>query len=222
MSTEDYPVHSSVDVHAGETIYRTDNWWKAAVTNSYEAGESEIAIYLWHRNDEWTQKNKYQVKTAEAWNSDKQLVNEYLSGGGKQVDAQDDFPVSDYYRVARGETVFQTDDWWKAIVTINQKGSYETQEVIVYLWQQVDGDWRRRQKYAIKDVDDWQEDKAAVDALLDEDATPAEPKIKSAARADSVDEQEEPGVDAGGEDILDDVQAEFKELHLGNEAGEKT
>lgn len=217
MAKGGYPVHSSIDVHAGETIYRTDDWWKAAVTHSYDSGEPEIAIYLWHKDDDgWTRKNKYHVKTAEAWKSDRQLVDEYLSGGGKEVDAQDDFPVSDYYHVARGESIFKADDWWKAIVTIDQKGSYETQEVIIYLWQQVDGDWRRRQKYAIKDVDDWQDDQTAVDALLDEDVEPTEPEVTSAARTDSVNEQGASSVDASGEDILDNVQAEFKELHLGS------
>lgn len=215
MVKGNYPVHSSIDVHSGKTVYRTDDWWKAAVTHSYESGDPEIAMYLWHKDDGWTRKNKYHVKTAEAWKSDEKLVKEYLSGGGKEVNSQDDFPVSDYYQVARGESVFQTEDWWKAIVTIDKKGSYETQEVIIYLWQQVDGDWRRRQKYAIKDVDDWEEDQTAVNALLDEDVESTESEIKSVARAESINEPEARNVGTAGDDILDDVQAEFKELHLG-------
>lgn len=217
MTKGGYPVHSSIDVHAGETIYRNGDWWKAAVIHSYDSGDPEIAIYLWYRYDDgWTRKNKYHVKTEEAWTSDKQLAEEYLSGGGKQVDAQDDLPVSDYYHLDRGESIFQADDWWKAIVTIDQKGSYETQETIIYLWQQVDGDWRRRQKYVIKDVDDWQEDLTTVSALLDGDVTSAEPEVKSTAGNSSENERAEFSVDTDGEDILDDVQAEFKQLHLGS------
>jgi len=213
----DYPVHADVTVHSGKTIYRTDDWWKAAVVHSYDGGEPEIAIYLWHRDDDWSQKNKYHVKTTDAWQADKKLIEEFLSGGGSTVSDQSSFPVSDYYRVSHGESVFQTDGWWKAIVTIDQKGSYETQEVIIYLWQKDDGDWRRRQKYAIKNRDDWSTDRDAVDALLTEDAE------QVADMADEVPTNKETNTIASDTpssesdaDILADLEAEVKELHLGS------
>ena len=213
----DYPVHADVTVHSGKTIYRTDDWWKAAVVHSYDGGEPEIAIYLWHRDDDWSQKNKYHVKTTDAWQADKKLIEEFLSGGGSTVSDQSSFPVSDYYRVSHGESVFQTDGWWKAIVTIDQKGSYETQEVIIYLWQKDDGDWRRRQKYAIKNRDDWSTDRDAVDALLTEDAE------QVADMADEVPTNKETNIIASDTpssesdaDILADLEAEVKELHLGS------
>ena len=213
----DYPVHTNVTVHSGETIYRTDDWWKAAVVHSYDGGNPEIAIYLWHRDDDWSQKNKYHVKTTDAWQADKELIEEYLSGGGSTVSDQSSFPVSDYYRVSHGESVFQTDEWWKAIVTIDQKGSYETQEVIIYLWQKDEGDWRRRQKYAIKNRDDWGADRDAVDALLTED------KEQISEMADEKSADNEPNTDLSDipssesdSDILADLEAEVKELHLGS------
>ena len=80
--------------------------------------------------------------------------------------AGQEFPVSDYYEVGAGETVFQSGDWWKAIVKIVQKGSYETKEAIIYLWEKTDGEWRRRQKYAIKSEEKWQEERTAVESVL--------------------------------------------------------
>jgi hypothetical protein len=220
MVSTRYPVHPDVTVHSGETIYRTDDWWKAAVTHSYGDSDPELAIYLWHRDDDWSRKNKYHVKTAEAWHEDKDRIEQYLEENGQPVDDQSSFPVSDYYNLSEAETVFQTDDWWKAIVSIDQKGSYDTHEVIIYLWQQVDGDWRRRQKYAIKNLDDWSDDRDTVDALLDDDQTAATAEVtprdakatasSSATRSDA------------DEDILADVEAEVKDLHLGSGVGEES
>lgn len=228
-----FPVHSSIDVHSGNTIYRTNDWWKAAVLHSYDGGEPEIAIYLWHSDDDWSRKNKYHVKTAEAWESDKKLIEQYLSNEGQPTESQEDFPVSDYYRVTQGETVFQTDGWWKVILAIDQKGSYETHEVIFYLWQRVDGDWRRRQKYAIKNLGDWEDDRQAVDAIVDEKTTESarnqetlEETIEGFEEIHSVSRvKQSDGVsanqssdDAAEGGILEAVQSEVKELHLGTEA----
>jgi hypothetical protein len=216
-----YPVHPDVTVHSGETIYRTDDWWKAAVTHSYGDSDPELAIYLWHRDDDWSRKNKYHVKTAEAWHEDKDRIEQYLEENGQPVDDQSAFPVSDYYNLSEAETVFQTDDWWKAIVSIDQKGSYDTHEVIIYLWQQVDGDWRRRQKYAIKNLDDWSDDRDAVDALLDDDQTAATTEVTPRDDAKATASSGATRSDAD-EDILSDVEAEVKDLHLGSGVGEES
>jgi hypothetical protein len=132
------------DVHSYDTTYRTDDWWKAAVTHSYGSGDLGVAVYLWHKDEDWTRRNKYNIKTAEAWRSDKHLIEQYLRGDGRAVSSQEQFPVSDYYNVSQGKTALQTDEWGKAVNLIDQKGSYEAEEIIIYLWQQVDGNWRRR------------------------------------------------------------------------------
>lgn len=225
MSQQEFPVHSNVQIHEANTIYRSDDWWKAAVRHSYgsaESGELAIAIYLWHRDEDWSRKNKYRVRTTEAWQSDKLLIEQYLSGDGQPISSQDVFPVSDYYRVSQGETVFQTDEWWKAILLVDQKGSYETEEVILYLWQQVDGDWRRRQKYAIKDVDDWKDDRDAVDDLIEAGESEEIERVHSADRVEGTESAPDAGREAstptGNDGLLKEVQSEFKELHLGDEA----
>jgi len=166
----DAPVHDSLTVVEQENIYQNDEWWKAAVTYTFDDSDStETAVYLWHNDDddaEWTRKNKYVIKTVEAWATDKEIIESLLTekSSGK---ASDEFPVSDYYNVATGVSVFQSDGWWKAIVNIDEKGSYETDEVMVYLWQERDGDWRRRQKYTIKDQESWEEERTAIESVLE-------------------------------------------------------
>lgn len=161
------PVHESLHVVNSSDIYRNDDWWKAVVR--YKFGRSddheETAVYLWNNDDGWTRKNKYVIKTTDAWETDKTIVDRLFSDPSS-VTPEDTLPVSDYYEVAAGETVFRSDNWWKAIVKITKKGSYETEEVMIYLWQETDGDWRRRQKYTIKSEERWQEEAEVVGSIL--------------------------------------------------------
>lgn len=164
-----YPVDDKLTVQRGEDIYRNDKWWKAVL--QYYFGENtesqEMAIYLWHNDDErgWTRKNKYVVKTLEAWEEDQDLLAT-VREAPSDSDADDHFPVNDFYTVGAGETVFKTDEWWKAIVRVEQKGDYETEEYNIYVWQKQDDSWRRRQKYAIKRFDDWDDERSVVSSML--------------------------------------------------------
>jgi len=166
------PTSKSLHVVDSEDIYRNTDWWKAVVRYQFDVNKEydEVAVYLWHNDDGWTRKNKYVVKTPEAWETDKTVVNRLFSDSVTEV-SDEDFPVSDYYEVAAGETLFQSDDWWKAILKISKKGSYETEEVMIYLWQNVDGDWRRRQKYTIKSLDSWKEESEVIESIVDAPTT---------------------------------------------------
>lgn len=166
------PVHDSLYVLDSKDIYRNEEWWKAVVRYTFDKGDDydEAAVYLWHKDDDWTRKNKYVIKTTEAWETDKVIINQLFSSPSPEA-VGDNFPVSDYYEIAAGETIFQSDGWWKAILRISQKGSYETEEVMVYLWQEVDGDWRRKQKYTIKSEERWTEEVMIIETVLDFDAT---------------------------------------------------
>ena len=197
-AASEVPVHQSLNVVNVSEIYRTKEWWKAAVRYQFDDdGEyNETAVYLWHDDDGWTRKNKYVIKTEEAWKTDKTIIDQLFTG--EITSAPDEsLPVSDYYEVGAGETVFQSDGWWKGIVKIVQKGSYETEEVMVYLWQQTEGDWRRRQKYTIKDKESWQEEIEAIEAVLDRTQT---------SKAESEDAR-------SGSDETDKQISEFKQLN---------
>jgi len=161
------PVHESLHVANSSDIYRNDDWWKAVVRYKFDRSDNyeETAVYLWNNDDGWTRKNKYVIKTIDAWETDKAIVDRLFSDPSS-VMPDNALPVSDYYEVAAGETVFRSDDWWKAIVKISKKGSYETEEAMIYLWQETDGDWRRRQKYTIKSQERWQEEAEVVESIL--------------------------------------------------------
>lgn len=168
VSDDSYPVHSSVTVEESVDIYRNSEWWKAAVRHSTGRSDSTaVAIYLWHDDGSgWTRKAKYNIKNPDAWKMDAELVTTYLKTEVSNLTAAPEFPVNDYYSVAGGETIFQTKDWWKGIVVIDEKGGWETHEVIIYLWQRSEEEWKRRQKYTIKDESAWQEDREAVNELF--------------------------------------------------------
>lgn len=164
----DVPVHDSLRVVKATTLYQAGEWWKAVVTYGFESDSeaTETAVYLWHKNGgSWTRKNKYVVKTPEAWAADRELIDQFIQSD-RPLTETTAFPVSDYYTIGVGETVFQTDEWWKAIVNVTEKGTYETNEVMVYLWQERDGEWRRRQKYTIKSVSNWEEEREVIDEHL--------------------------------------------------------
>lgn len=167
-STSNLPVHDALEIIDTTHVYHHEEWWKAIVTYQYEDTETiETAVYLWHNDDddEWTRKNKYSIKTPSAWSTDRQIISSYIQADTPD-NTTDSFPVSDYYTVATGKTVFNDNGWWKAIVCVSEKGTYETDEVMVYVWQKENETWRRRQKYAIKSVSDWEEEKAIIDNHL--------------------------------------------------------
>lgn len=174
-----YPVHDRLVVLSGEDIYKTARWWKAVVQYQVDNSDyQETAIYLWHNEDDsWTRKNKYVIKTSSAWEEDKEVISTLWTAetgdGSSDIDSPEELPVSDYYSVSHGTTVFNNEEWWKAIVRIKAKGDYETSEVIVYLWQQSDDEWKCRQKYAIKDLDDWDEEASLISQFVEANHRPA-------------------------------------------------
>lgn len=172
----EYPVSDALRVVNAETIYRTDEWWKAFVSYRYKDGQNsdsvDRAVYLWHNDSEdWKRKQKYLVRSQETWATDREYIEELLSADSGDP-ANYDFdessiPVSDYLTVGDAVTVFKTDDWWKSVVRIDEKGDWTTREVVVYVWQATEGDWRRRQKYAIKRKSDWEEEAEVISKHLE-------------------------------------------------------
>jgi hypothetical protein len=168
MSSSDIPVSDSLYVTAFENIYKQDEWWKAVVRYGFdaEATTTETAVYLWHNDGEgWTRKNKYVIKTTEAWETDRAVITELLQTD-RPSQTTTEFPASDYYTIGASTTIFQSDGWWKAILNVVEKGSYETDEVMIYVWQQVDDEWRRRQKYTIKTLSNWKKEREIVDRFI--------------------------------------------------------
>ncbi|HDI07024.1 MAG TPA: hypothetical protein ENF76_01510 [Candidatus Bathyarchaeota archaeon] len=71
-------------------------------------------------------------------------------------------PLSDFYKVIDYVTIFKNDKWWEAVVVIE---SYGRRSIAMYLWQFRDGTWKRKHKFHIRSVDEWNKVKTAVDQL---------------------------------------------------------
>lgn len=78
-----YPVDDTLDVVDGTTLFKDDDWWKAAVVFEGYYDDEELSLYLWRNEDgEWKRKQKYNVKSQDDWEDEKEvmdeLVDEYL------------------------------------------------------------------------------------------------------------------------------------------------
>lgn len=73
------------------------------------------------------------------------------------------FPVHEEISVLDGKTIFKTDEWWKAAIIAE---GYHDPDILIYLWRNDGGSWKRKQKYKAKSPDKWENEKKIVDALV--------------------------------------------------------
>lgn len=73
-----------------------------------------------------------------------------------------DYPVHSQLDVLDGKTISKNEEWWKAAILYERYG----RKIGVYLWHKEDGDWKRKQKYVVRSLDDWTKDRAAIEGLL--------------------------------------------------------
>ena len=76
-----------------------------------------------------------------------------------------DFPVAENLKVLAGKTLSKSGGWWKAAVLVEERGRLQ---VRLYLWQNKDGEWKARHRFAIKNGEDWTQLKAVIDELFAE------------------------------------------------------
>lgn len=77
-------------------------------------------------------------------------------------------PVSDFYKVVDYITIFKSKKWWEAVVVFE---SFGRRLIGLYLWQNRNGVWKRKHKFNIRNPDEWNKLKSAVEQLV--------PKISS-------------------------------------------
>jgi hypothetical protein len=75
----------------------------------------------------------------------------------------EDFPVHEMVDVHEAETIFKTTQWWKAVLLYE---GYGEMKIGVYLWQNTDDGWRRRQKFSVRSRENWERDKEPIETLL--------------------------------------------------------
>jgi len=72
-------------------------------------------------------------------------------------------PLWESYKVIDYVTIFKSNKWWEAIVAIESFGS---RSIAMYMWEFRDGKWKRKHKFSIKNVDEWNKVKNSVEQLL--------------------------------------------------------
>jgi len=82
--------------------------------------------------------------------------------------ARDDekVPIIAPLKVLNQKTINKRFGWWSAVVILE---SYGRKQVCFYLWQKKeDGGWKRKQKFAIHNQEDWELIRGAVDDMVGE------------------------------------------------------
>jgi len=73
-----FPVHETVEVLDGQTIYKTEKWWMAVLkTKSF--GRVKIGVYLWKKRDDvWKRQQKLSIGDHETWENIKSAVDKLI------------------------------------------------------------------------------------------------------------------------------------------------
>jgi aminopeptidase len=84
-------------------------------------------------------------------------TNENLS-----EEQEEKLPISEFYKVIDYVTIFKSNIWWEAIVVFE---TYGKRQMGFYLWQKRNDQWKRKNKFGIRNLDEWNKLKNAVDQL---------------------------------------------------------
>jgi len=74
----------------------------------------------------------------------------------------EEIPVSEFYKVVDYVTIFKSDKWWEAVAVIE---SFGRKSIAMYLWQVRDGKWKRKHKFQLRNLEEWEKVKNAVEKL---------------------------------------------------------
>jgi hypothetical protein len=71
-------------------------------------------------------------------------------------------PISNIYKVIDYVTIFKSKKWWEAIVVYEAFGK---RSIGLYLWENRNDVWKRKNKFSVRNLDEWTTIKNAVDQL---------------------------------------------------------
>ena len=75
---------------------------------------------------------------------------------------EEKLPISEFYTVVDSVTIFKSQKWWEAIVVFE---SYGKQSIGLYLWQKKGDAWKRKHKFNVRNLDEWNKLKNAIEQL---------------------------------------------------------
>lgn len=76
--------------------------------------------------------------------------------------AEEKLPISEFYKVVEYVTIFKSQKWWEAVVIFE---SYGKRSIGLYLWQKRQEAWKRKHKFNIRNMDEWNKLKNAIEQL---------------------------------------------------------
>jgi len=71
-------------------------------------------------------------------------------------------PISEFYKVVDYVTIFKSQKWWEAVVIFE---SYGKRSIGLYLWQKREDNWKRKHKFNVRNMDEWNKLKGAIEQL---------------------------------------------------------
>ncbi len=81
----------------------------------------------------------------------------------QKLQEEEKLPISEVYKVIDHITIYKTDLWWEALVIFE---TYGRRQIGMYLWQKRNGQWKRKNKFGIRTLDEWNKLKTAVEQLI--------------------------------------------------------
>ncbi len=79
------------------------------------------------------------------------------------INTEEKLPISEFYKVIDYITLYKTENWWEAIVIFE---IYGKRQMAMYLWQKRKDQWKRKNKFGIRTLDEWNRLKTAMDQLI--------------------------------------------------------
>ena len=76
---------------------------------------------------------------------------------------EEKFPVHESIKVLEGITIDKSSKWWSAIILSENRGR---KQIATYLWTKRNDVWKRKQKFVVRNIKDWNKIKEAVEKLL--------------------------------------------------------
>lgn len=75
---------------------------------------------------------------------------------------EEKLPISAFYKVVEYVTIFKSPKWWEAVVIFE---SYGKRSIGLYLWQKTQDTWKRKHKFNVRNMDEWNKLKNAIEQL---------------------------------------------------------
>ncbi|MEM3608953.1 MAG: hypothetical protein QXK47_02495 [Candidatus Bathyarchaeia archaeon] len=75
---------------------------------------------------------------------------------------EEKLPISEFYKVVDYVTIFKSEKWWEAIVIFE---SFGRRSIGLYLWQKRGDAWKRKHKFNIRNLEEWNKLKSAIEQL---------------------------------------------------------